>query len=179
MYIHLIDAIQEHLPSRQQTFKVTVPNLNKKMTPILTCTNKPDRSAILIYSLQERIKHLRSSRLDDRILGQSGVEFCNFLNILRYIYCVNITFLYVLKTQVRVAKMIQCAPDQLVNDILNIYIIFNLDCRSICPCAVGSNVDDTGLENFISAYQSKLRDLIESGRYDDREDFTVRCYNSS
>ena len=34
-------------------------------------------------------------------------------------------------------------------------------------------MDDTGLENFISAYQSELRDLIDSGRYDDREDFTV------
>ena len=71
--------------------------------------------------------------------------------------------------------MIQCAPDYLVNDIFDIcmYMIFNLDCRSICPCAVGSNVDDTGLENFISAYQSELRDLIDSGRYDDRDDFTV------
>ena len=34
-------------------------------------------------------------------------------------------------------------------------------------------MDDTGLENFNSAYQSELRDLIDSGRYDDREDFTV------
>ena len=34
-------------------------------------------------------------------------------------------------------------------------------------------MDDTGLENFISAYQSELRDLIDSGRYDDRDDFTV------
>ena len=34
-------------------------------------------------------------------------------------------------------------------------------------------MDDTGLENFISAYQSELRDLIDNGQYDDREDFTV------
>jgi phospholipase B1 len=46
--------------------------------------------------------------------------------------------------------------------------------QKICPCAAFPTVEQTKiLDDYIPRYQELLENLINSGRYDNRDDFTV------
>jgi phospholipase B1 len=46
--------------------------------------------------------------------------------------------------------------------------------KKTCPCAAyPTDADSQALDQYIPLYQSKLVELVNSGRYDTRDDFTV------
>lgn len=44
---------------------------------------------------------------------------------------------------------------------------------SVCPCGVGRNLDQAALRTRARQYQQAVRDLISTGKYNTRSDFTV------
>ncbi|XP_067938740.1 phospholipase B1, membrane-associated-like isoform X2 [Watersipora subatra] len=52
-------------------------------------------------------------------------------------------------------------------------IICGLVHGAVCSCGTGSGADKAAISELSRAYQIAVRDLVESGRYDGREDFTV------
>ena len=44
---------------------------------------------------------------------------------------------------------------------------------AVCGCGHGSNADEEGLSSLSREYQRVVQDLVNSGRYDGKSDFTV------
>ena len=54
---------------------------------------------------------------------------------------------------------------------ITVPLTFSFTCR--CGAFPGSDENKQELEDLVKAYQQGLRDLVKSGRYDTRDDFTV------
>ncbi|CAF3795977.1 unnamed protein product, partial [Rotaria sp. Silwood1] len=59
-------------------------------------------------------------------------------------------------------------------ELKNGHIVCEILQKSVCPCAAYPTEDDEKIINqWIPLYQQGLVDLVNSGRYDGRDDFTV------
>ncbi|CAF3768328.1 unnamed protein product [Rotaria sp. Silwood1] len=75
------------------------------------------------------------------------------------------------RTLINLVPVLDIRP---VKELKNGHIVCEILQKSVCPCAAYPTEDDEKIINqWIPLYQQGLVDLVNSGRYDGRDDFTV------
>ncbi|CAF4396932.1 unnamed protein product [Rotaria sp. Silwood2] len=75
------------------------------------------------------------------------------------------------RTLINLVPVLDIRP---VKELKNGNIVCGLLHKSVCPCAAyPTKEDETIINDWIPKYQQGLVDLVNSGRYDGRDDFTV------
>ena len=138
----------------------------------------PNQARILI----ERIKNSKNLNINDWKLitlfigGNDICDFCKDLNLhspesyIKYIeQALELIQKELPKTFVNLVMVFNVTQVRLLNLKLTCTVIH----RVVCPCAAFKTSDDPYLPNIILEYQDFIEKLVDSGKYETKDDFTV------